>query len=100
MKRRTYLEAILTVNAILLAGILWVFVSGGDGAGTQSAIANGGPPPGIPNAAGQRNEMIRELKTISKSIREMQSDLNDAEFKVRVTSMPARRGDDDSGADK
>jgi hypothetical protein len=64
----------------------------------QSAVANGGPPLGIPNAASQRNEMIRELKEVTKSVQELRKELEGAEFNVKVTSMPAMRGSDASGS--
>jgi len=86
MKRRTYLEVILTVNAILLGGILWTNIAGAPALGWR-AIA-GDQPRGIPNAAAQRLEMIRTLRTISEDVRSLQSDLRETEFKVRLVAVP------------
>ena len=55
MRQGSYLNVILTVNAVLLAGVLWTHVAGtpvlNSTANAQSAGTGG---TGIPNAADQR----------------------------------------------
>lgn len=60
---------------------------------TASAVA-GGPRGGVPNAADQRLEMIRELRDLNAALRDLESQMQ-SELKVEVTSMPRVRLDGD-----
>ncbi len=55
MRQLKYLNMILTVNALLLAGLLWTTVTGGPSfvpeAMAQSRSSLGPPVPNVPNAA-------------------------------------------------
>lgn len=94
MRRRNYLNGILTVNAVLLTGLLWVQVAG------QPLLANsataqvrtkprGQTPIIMPNASGQRQRMIDELKTLSKSVEALNQQIESGTIKVEVTNLDA-----------
>lgn len=87
MKRLNYLEFILTINALLLGGMLWVNLADSPLTAPTSALAQEGNL-GIPNAGAQRLEMINAIRTVSANIRSLRGDLKNMEFNVRVISMP------------
>ncbi len=88
MKRFKYLEFILTVNALLLGGMLWVNLAHSPLPAHASAVAQDGPL-GIPNAGAQRLEMINAIRNVSANVKALRSDLKTMEFNVRVISMPS-----------
>ncbi len=91
MKSHTYLEAILTINAVLLGGLLWMSAAGTSP--TMPAIAVGQDQPmAFPNPDLQREELLRAIRSMSDDMRMMRHDLKTTEFKVRVTSMPKEAG--------
>lgn len=85
MRRRHYLNAILTVNAILLTGVIWVV--GADRA-PFAATARADEPRGIPDAGSQRNEMIRELRRLNEQMEALRKDFDERVLNVKVTEMP------------
>lgn len=53
---------------------------------TATAVADA-PRGGVPNAADQRLEMIRELRDLNATLQDLESQLQ-SDLKVEVTSMP------------
>jgi hypothetical protein len=92
MRRRNYLSVILTINAALLAGLLWVQVAdqpllaGEASAQSRTRPPLGEPPIVPPNAASQRAEMISELKKLGQSMEAIKRQL-DSGVKAEVTNL-------------
>ncbi|GEM_PF-2361030 len=86
MRRAKYLNAVLTVNAVALCLLVAMFAMD-QGTLARPAMASE-QQFGIPDAASQRLEMIRELRRISASVDSLRKDLDKREFNVKVTSMP------------
>ncbi|MCC6910030.1 MAG: hypothetical protein IT430_19010 [Phycisphaerales bacterium] len=85
MRRSKYLNAMLTVNAVALCLLVVMFATD---RGVLARPAMASEQFGIPDAASQRLEMIRELRRISASMETLRRDLEKREFNVKVTSMP------------
>lgn len=68
MRRTRSLQVILTVNAVLLAGVLILLASSRPGP-DRAAVA----VPGIPNAAEQRQQMIDALRDLRGDIRAVEA---------------------------
>lgn len=89
MRRAKYLNAVLTVNAAALCLLVAMFALD---RGTLARPAMASEQQfGIPDAASQRLEMIRELRRISASMETLRKDLEQREFNVKVKSMPPVR---------
>ena len=89
MRRRTYLNGILTVNAVLLAGLMWVQV-GGQPMLANTATAQVRTKPAkvhVPNSANQRQKMIDELRDLSQSMEALKKQLDSGTIKVEVTNL-------------
>lgn len=86
MNRAKYLNVILTINAILLAGLLWVAVA--DRVVLADRAIATGPRTGIPDAGAQRFEMIRELRKFNAWADNLTEKITTHEYSVKVTSMP------------
>ena len=86
IRQRTYLNVILTVNAVLLSALVWVQVAP---RAVEASTANAQTRPrlGIPNAADQRQKTINELKSVNKSVQEMKQLLESGKVKVQVTNL-------------
>lgn len=95
MRQGKYLNGILTVNAVLLAGLLWTQVAGKALlASTASAQSNAsGAPIGrsgdamMTNAAEQRQKMIETLKDIKTSIDATRKVVEGGKMKVEVVNI-------------
>jgi hypothetical protein len=90
MRQGTYLNVILTVNAVLLSAVLWTHMAGTSLFTTQAqAQSPGAPNPGvgIPNSADQRNRMIESLRDIQGSMDSMRKFLESGKVKVEVTNL-------------
>jgi hypothetical protein len=89
MRQTTYLNVILTVNAVLLAGVLWTQLASrpllAQSAEAQVAVAAG--TPGIPNAGGQRDQMIRQLDRVNRNIESVARLVEAGRVKVEVTNL-------------
>jgi hypothetical protein len=81
-----YLNVILTVNAVLLAGIVWVQLVG-VGALATIAHAQKAPDTGIPNAASQRQRIIEELQAMRTSVDAMRKTVEGGKMKVVVDNI-------------
>src|SRR5262245_27213510 len=87
MRRRNYLNAILTVNAALLTGLLWTQVVGRPLVSSARADDDTEPQQGIPNAGKQREVMITQLKSIDEAVRQMHQTLSAGKIKVELRNI-------------
>lgn len=89
MKQAKYLNAVLTVIALLLALNLWVGAHHSPAAAAldpaHEALAQGRTDSGA-----QRAKMIEQLSVLNDKIDAMSKKLTDGSVKVSVTSMPER----------
>ena len=94
MRQGTYLNVILTVNAALLAGLLWSQVAGSPVL-TQSAVAQSAgaekPAVGIPNAADQRQKAIEALRELNATVASLKKTIEGGKLKVEVTNFDQAR---------
>jgi len=86
----SYLNAILTVNAVLLAGVLWTNIAG-DPLGSVALAAPQVPasPPndgGVPNAGLQRLDMLNELRAIRAQLERFESTVTGGRLRVNVAN--------------
>ena len=86
MTNMKYLNAVLTVLAVLLALNLWVGVHPGPGQGM--GLENQAHAQGRIDAGQQRAEIIKELKGLKSTVEAMNSKLTDGSIKVKVESLP------------
>lgn len=91
MRQRTYLNMILTVNAVLLGGLLWTQVTSTP-LFDQTASAQGAKDAvGVPNAADQRQKMIEALRDIKASVDSTKKLVEGGKLKVEVTNFDQGR---------
>lgn len=90
MRRASYLNGILTANAVLLAGLLWTQIAG-QPLLSSSAVAQNRTParpvPTIPNAAKQRNEIIESIHELRRTTQESMRMFRSGQVKVEVTNL-------------
>lgn len=90
MRRLRYLNAILTVLALLLALNLWTAWTATPGGEVLSVARPArAQPQGIPNAAQQRKEMVDLLKKINVQVADLAATLKSGEVRVRVEATPS-----------
>jgi len=98
MRQRTYLNVILTVNACLLAGLLWTQIMPqpplAQRAVAEEIVGPDFPRLGIPNAAEQRKKMIDSLTRLQRSVDAQQKLLQSGKVKVQVTNFDELRLDE------
>lgn len=85
-RARSYLNGILTVNAVLLAALVWTNVGGGPATANASPFpiqAEDGVP-NAPNAAAQRERLINEIKSLRDDVRSLESVFTSGKVKVSV----------------
>ena len=96
MRQGTYLNVILTVNAVLLAGLLWTQVVDRPVlAETAVAQSRSKPNPNKdysgtyykPNAAEQRKQQIEALNKLNESIQAQTMMLSSSKAKVEVMNL-------------
>lgn len=85
MRQQTYLNVILTVNAALLAGVIWTQVADRPLL-VESAHAQ--PKRGFPNPSQQRQTIISLLKSIDSTTAEQAKLLESGKLKVEITALP------------
>ncbi len=88
MTNTKYLNAVLTVIALLLALNLWVGVHPSPSESMNpegQAIAQGSV-----NAGQQRAEMIKELQGLKSTVESMSKKLTDGSIKVKVEGDPSK----------
>lgn len=92
MRQGTYLNVILTVNAVLLAGLVWTQVAdvpvfaGTAMAQSRSRLSNV-PVPNVPNAGKQRERIAAKIMELKASVDETRSLLESGRIKVEVTNL-------------
>ncbi len=98
MRKDTYLNIILTVNAMLLATMLWVQVADNPilaenaiaqrRSNPRQSTANRGKKPFVfPNDADQRQKQIDEMIKIGKSIEATRKLIESGNLRVEVTNL-------------
>jgi hypothetical protein len=92
MRQGTYLNVILTVHAVLLAGVLWTQVASGPIL-EQTATAQVGSKEGVgvPNAADQRQKMLEALRDIKASVDSTRKLVESGKLKVEVSNFDQAR---------
>lgn len=89
MRQQKYMNVMLTVNAILLAALVWTQVADQPLlAGTAEAQVRTDPvEPRFPNAAQQRAEMTRALKALTSAVDAQTAYMKSGAMKVEVTNL-------------
>jgi hypothetical protein len=91
MRQQKYLNVILTINAILLACLLWTQVADrpvlSDEATAQSRSQSRLPGVGIPNAAQQRMDMVEGIEDLKKAMAAQYRFLKSGELTVQVSNL-------------
>ncbi|MBL9120661.1 MAG: hypothetical protein JNL80_12190 [Phycisphaerae bacterium] len=88
IRSRQFLNGILTVNAVLLAALVWTNVS--DGPSTAHAapsFTQDDQTMGVPNAGAQRERLIAEVRSLRDDIRALDGTLNGGKVKVNVGNL-------------
>ncbi|MHC5026981.1 MAG: hypothetical protein ACYTGR_09520 [Planctomycetota bacterium] len=92
MRSRRFLNVILSLNAILLAGLLWASLAGRPIFASQAvAQVRSKPAMMAPNAADQRATMIREMRNMQHAVDGMSKLLESGRVKVSVTNLAEAR---------
>ena len=88
MRQGTYLNVILTVNAVLLGGLVWTQIAG-QPVLEQTATAQVGRETGagVPNAAEQRQKMIEALRDMKASLDASNKLMQSGKLRVEVTNL-------------
>jgi hypothetical protein len=93
MKREQYLNVILTINALLLASLIWTQVADQPVlATTVEAQSARNPPVRVPNAAEQRKRIADEILSLKKTLEATQKMLETTTLKVEVTNLDQMGG--------
>ncbi len=91
MRRKTYLNGILTINAALLTGLLWVQVADqpvlANTASAQVRTSRGQAPPMATFEYTQRQKIIDELVKLGKSMEAMKKQIVSGTIKVEVSNL-------------
>lgn len=91
MRQSKYLNVILTVNAVLLAGVMWTQLS--DRAAFSSAAHAQSSGSGFVNAAEQRQRMIEALNEIKGSVEATRKVVESGKMKVEVANIDKLKGE-------
>ena len=90
MRQTTYLNVILTLNAVLLTGVLWTQLASrpllAQSAEAQASSAQASAI-GIPNAGSQRDQMIRHLDRLNRNLEGAMKLLEGGKTRVEVTNL-------------
>ncbi|MCH7571296.1 MAG: hypothetical protein IH891_00105 [Planctomycetes bacterium] len=87
MRRDTYLNIILTVNAILLATMLWVQIADQPLLAGNASAQRQSKQFVFPNDADQRQKLIEEMKKMSKSMEATRKLIESGKLRVEVTNL-------------
>ncbi|UCD74981.1 MAG: hypothetical protein JSV91_14485 [Phycisphaerales bacterium] len=96
IRQGTYLNAILTVNAVLLSALVWTQLAPRP-VMAETATAQATRRPGIPNAAEQRQKLITAVKDMKASVDSTRKLLESGKLKVEVTNLDEIRLEADRG---
>jgi hypothetical protein len=91
MRQSKYLNVILTVNAGLLAGLLWTQVAGHAPLSAEAHAQSSGT--GFVNAAEQRQRMIETLQEIKGSVEATRKVVESGKMKVEVANIDKLKGE-------
>ena len=89
-KQTRCLNALLTINGLLLGALLWTqladqpLLAGEADAQMRASASTEG---GVPNAAQQRQKMIDALEDMKKSVDAMNKTMESGNLKVEVTNL-------------
>ncbi len=89
MRQQKYLNVILTINAVLLAALVWTQVAERpvlDRTATAQ-IQSRAVQPRFPNAAQQRSEIVRGLASLQKAVDKNTQILESGRMRVEVTNL-------------
>jgi len=93
MKREQYLNVILTINALLLASLIWTQVADQPVlATTVEAQSARNPPVRVPNAAEQRKRIADEVQALNKTVEATRKMIESGAIKVEVTNLDQMGG--------
>jgi len=90
MRQSKYLNMILTVNAFLLAGLLWTQVVGGPSFVPEAMAQKrsfGPQVPNVPNAGQQRADIAKSIQKLNESVQAMKRLLESGRIQVQVTNL-------------
>jgi hypothetical protein len=90
MRQGNYLNIVLTVIALLLTALLWTQFASGS-LFVRTAAAKSPKAIGIPNAAGQRDVMINELRAVRASVDSMRDAVDGGAMRVSVMNLDELR---------
>lgn len=93
MRQSKYLNVILTVNAILLAGLLWTQVAGRAPLTPEAHAQTSQSGTGFVNAAEQRQRMIEALNEIKGSVEATRKMVESGRMKVEVANIDKLKGE-------
>ena len=97
MKQMRYLNVILTINAALLACVLYTQLIDRPILATQAqAQTQAVPPGGIPNAGKQREQIVVAVQELARDVQKTNR-LLEGELKVTVTNAREMRADGGNG---
>jgi hypothetical protein len=95
MRKLRYLNAILTVNAVLLGMLVWTQLVGGPLSAMHPAVASAQsssqPVQAVPNAAAQRQQMIEALREMRRTNDATHKLLESGRVRVQVTNISELR---------
>jgi len=94
MRQSKYLNVILTVNAVLLGGVLWTHIAGTPVLSSQATAQSPGSGSGIPNAADQRQRQIEAIHDLKTSVDATNKLLSSGKIKVEVGNIDALKSTD------
>jgi hypothetical protein len=93
MRHTRYLNVILTVNAILLAALVWTQVAGSPLLAEQAAAQKDRAGGGMATAGAQRLRMVEALKDVQRSVEASKRLLESGKVRVQVTNLDEIRID-------
>ncbi|MBX3374401.1 MAG: hypothetical protein KF817_11245 [Phycisphaeraceae bacterium] len=85
--RPGFLSIILTINAVLVACLIWTQVADRGSFASEAHAQAGDRDGSVPNAAAQRLEMIQSLRAIQKSLEATNRQLSTGRMRVEVTNI-------------
>jgi hypothetical protein len=91
VRSRGFLSGILTVNAVLLAALVWTNITEGPSraeAAPVAPVAQSDDPPqiGVPNAGAQRERLIAEVRSLREDVRALEQAVNSGRMKVTISN--------------
>jgi hypothetical protein len=90
-RSQQYLNGILTVNAVLLACLVWTNISSGpsraDAAPMLPQVQDDVQTGGVPNAAAQRERTISEIRALREDLRQLEQGMTSGKIKVNIGNL-------------